>query len=58
MKNLLILFIFWFWINPQRAMIWFCDCWLEDTTVCVDCREMDLNNDGIVNFQDWALIVK
>lgn len=49
--------IFWFWYNPNRALIWFCDCWLEDTNQCVECQEMDLNKDGIVNFADFNILV-
>jgi len=49
---------FWFWLNPNRALIWLTDCWLEDTNQCVECRDMDLDKNGIVNWGDFAEMVR
>jgi hypothetical protein len=59
MKRIVIYsLIFWFWFNPYRALTWFSNCWLETTAQCKDCKAIDLNNDGIVNFTDYAILVQ
>ena len=57
MKTLTYIFIFWFFFNPYRALSYLASCWLIETDTCVECRTVDLNNDGVVNMIDYAILV-
>jgi hypothetical protein len=57
MKRILIyLIIFWFWYCPEVAMQRFVACWLCEDAFCLSA--FDFNDDGIVNFPDYAIMVQ
>jgi len=42
----------WFWYAPERSLLNFADSWLSGPCV------WDFNDDGIVNFIDYTLMVE
>lgn len=57
-KIITYLLIFWFWYNPLRALTLFSDCWLDTPDGYSICNYVDFNEDGIVNFIDYAVLVE
>ena len=49
---------FWFYYNPMRALIWYANCYLTDTTNCEYCQNMDLNKDCWVDLADYAILTE
>lgn len=53
MNKWLLILTCWFWQDPMRSLPVFCEHWLStEPTV------WDLDDDGIVNFNDYVILIE